>query len=109
MDGNPLNTPLKKSDWAVIIVVGALSALLFCRGLSALITGTYIGTARLSGPFEYHGPAAYMTGTGYIFLAAMLFCAIACQLRLHKKKATIAASAFGIMAVLFLGLGLLMQ
>lgn len=82
-----MQKPKTLGKWASLGGGAVLAVLIAARGVAALITGSYVGTARYSGSFTLAGPQAYLTGGAYVFLGLSVLMGVAFELGLPKKSA----------------------
>ena len=82
-----MSQPRKKQDYIAIGIFSLLAGILFYRGISAVLTETYVSTTRQGSIINLSGLEAQLTGGGFIGLAGMIAGAIAYQYTPFKKPA----------------------
>ncbi len=88
-----MQKPQTKAEWAAIGIIGLLASMMAVRGIFAVVTQHYSGTARLSGPFDLVGLPAIYQGLAWIFFGLMIFSTLGLQFKLPRRYCLAAAGA----------------
>jgi hypothetical protein len=71
--------------WVFASIIMVLVAVYLMRGIYSVLTQTYSGTARFSGPYVLHGYAAIFVGCAHIFTAGLYLSVVAYLFKVSKR------------------------